>query len=345
MYRTCIFCSADLKANEALERFPVGRGVAFDAEKGRLWAICRKCARWNLAPIEERWEAVEDAERLFRDTRARVQQENIGLARLRDGTRLVRVGPALPGELAVWRYGRKLRERRARYTAAVGVAVALGVGVHAVTAASLITGSGAGVVGMALVVRAVGMWSQWRPRLQSRSLLPYTGLAVDADDLRKARFRFTFDAEVSLALEMREDDLAPNMGLWSDGILVLDAPYARSMLRRGMVELNVAGADARHVATATRLLTQYGSAEMFLRHAAADGLRLDDPALDPLTRNARMLAVEMAVHEELERAALQGELAELEAAWREAEEIAGIADALTDEELEPSEPPRIHLPG
>jgi hypothetical protein len=36
----------------------------------------------------------------------------------------------------------------------------------------------------------------------------------------------------------------------------------------------------------------------------------------------------MALHEEQERRALEGELAILETAWREAEEIAGIADNL-----------------
>ena len=46
--------------------------------------------------------------------------------------------------------------------------------------------------------------------------------------------------------------------------------------------------------------------------------------LDPVNR----LALEMALHEDVERAALQGELGELERAWREAEEIAGIADDL-----------------
>ena len=40
------------------------------------------------------------------------------------------------------------------------------------------------------------------------------------------------------------------------------------------------------------------------------------------------LAIEMAVHEDQERAALEGDLIELEAAWREAEEIARIADDL-----------------
>ena len=57
MYRSCIFCSAGLGANLALPRFPVGRTLAFDAAKGRLWVVCPKCARWNLTPLEERWEA------------------------------------------------------------------------------------------------------------------------------------------------------------------------------------------------------------------------------------------------------------------------------------------------
>ena len=38
------------------------------------------------------------------------------------------------------------------------------------------------------------------------------------------------------------------------------------------------------------------------------------------------LALEMAAHEDSERRALEGELHELETAWKDAEEIAGIAD-------------------
>ena len=40
------------------------------------------------------------------------------------------------------------------------------------------------------------------------------------------------------------------------------------------------------------------------------------------------LAIEMALHEEAERRALEGELAELERAWADAEEVAAIADNL-----------------
>ena len=40
------------------------------------------------------------------------------------------------------------------------------------------------------------------------------------------------------------------------------------------------------------------------------------------------MALEMALHEEQERRALEGELWMLERAWREAEEIAAISDNL-----------------
>ena len=45
-------------------------------------------------------------------------------------------------------------------------------------------------------------------------------------------------------------------------------------------------------------------------------------------RKPTKLALEMALHEEQERKALEGELRELEVAWREAEEIAEISDNL-----------------
>ncbi|HEY7569129.1 MAG TPA: hypothetical protein VH762_16225, partial [Gemmatimonadaceae bacterium] len=105
MYATCLFCNKPLGNNEALETFPVGRRLAFDAAKGRLWVVCRQCERWNLTPLDERWEAIEQAEKLYRDTRRRVATDNIGLANLRDGTTLVRIGQPQRPEFAAWRYG------------------------------------------------------------------------------------------------------------------------------------------------------------------------------------------------------------------------------------------------
>jgi hypothetical protein len=116
-----MFCHAGLGSNEAIEHFPVGRRLAFDAAKGRLWAVCRSCERWNLSPLEERWEAIEECERLFRDTKLRVSTENIGLARLKEGTTLVRVGDPQRPEMAAWRYGDRFHRRRQNITCSSAV--------------------------------------------------------------------------------------------------------------------------------------------------------------------------------------------------------------------------------
>src|SRR5215218_9176555 len=121
MYSTCIFCHSSLGKNEAIEHFPVGRKLAFDQAKGRLWVVCSKCERWNLSPIEERWEAIEEAERAYRDTKKRVTTDNVGLARLRDGTVLIRIGEPLRPEFAAWRYGDTFGRRR-RKNALIGAA-------------------------------------------------------------------------------------------------------------------------------------------------------------------------------------------------------------------------------
>jgi hypothetical protein len=54
---------------------------------------------------------------------------------------------------------------------------------------------------------------------------------------------------------------------------------------------------------------------------------VDATKLTKLDSEAR-LALEMVAHEDSERRALEGELALLEQAWRDAEEIAAIADRL-----------------
>ena len=132
MYTTCMFCKRPLGANEVVERFPVGRRLAFDAARGRLWVVCRGCERWNLTPLEERWEAVEACAKLFRETRMRMSSENIGLARHLEGLELVRIGKPLRPEFAAWRYGDQFGRRRrrsiVRWTAA-GVGLAGGVAV------------------------------------------------------------------------------------------------------------------------------------------------------------------------------------------------------------------------
>ena len=92
--------------------FPSAAASRSTRRRGRLWVVCRKCERWNLSPIDERWEAIEECERLFRDTRLRVSTDNIGLARVPDGLELVRIGSPLRPEMAAWRYGDQFGRRR-----------------------------------------------------------------------------------------------------------------------------------------------------------------------------------------------------------------------------------------
>jgi len=83
---------------------------------------------------------------------------------------------------------------------------------------------------------------------------------------------------------------------------------------------------------------QFGDARAFLRSASAMGT-LRHGRLFSLVNlwrglgamrlsSTESLALEMALHEESERRALEGELALLEAAWRDAEALALIADSI-----------------
>jgi hypothetical protein len=343
MYRNCIFCSAALGSNDSLERFPVGRSLAFDGEKGRLWAVCPKCARWNLAPIEERWEAIEDAERLFRDTRLRVQRENIGLAKLADGTRLIRVGEALAGELAAWRYGETLVQRR-RGAALSGGAVALVGGVGALAG---VAGAGISLVGGVLIYRTVH--HLWRQRREYRVVHRFSpgvdggeSFTVRRRDLEGARLTEVGDGLIGIRFPDPWEPRGPRRRMEPFAYiphippLVLTGAPARTLLARAMVHVNDQGARPAAVDAALRHLAAEGSPADFLR-AAARGER------SLVSEPTSSLALEMALHEETERRALEGELAMLEGMWREAEGIAAIADRLPD--LPAPEPPRLAARG
>ncbi|HEU4786256.1 MAG TPA: hypothetical protein VFS57_02575, partial [Gemmatimonadaceae bacterium] len=154
MYATCLFCHRDLGRNETFETFPIGRRLAFDTAKGRLWVVCSHCERWNLSPLEERWEAIEHAERLYRDTRRRVATDNIGLAKLRDGTTLVRIGEPLRPEFAAWRYGDQFGRRRRRQLLMAGAGLgALG----AIIAGGAVVGVGIGGFGWLISRAGIGI--------------------------------------------------------------------------------------------------------------------------------------------------------------------------------------------
>jgi hypothetical protein len=124
-------------------------------------------------------------------------------------------------------------------------------------------------------------------------------------------------------------------------VVVGDA-HARRVLRRGSVRLNQAGASSVQLQGAVDALERAGGTQEFVHTLAREGRTL---IVDPTSAStekrhrvlsrAEALALEIALGEDEERRALQGDLTVLEAAWREAEEIAALADRLA---LHPGDP-------
>jgi hypothetical protein len=322
MYSTCLFCNKELGSNEVIENFPIGRRLAYDEAKGRLWVVCRRCEKWNLTPLEERWEAIEECERLFRDTRLRMSSDNIGLAKLKEGLTLVRIGQPLRPEFAAWRYGDQFGRRRKRTMLWTGAGVLV---IGAVYAGGIAAGVGIGsfqVIPQAIINIPV------RVRIKTKD-----GRVLKVRQQNLERSRFLLNAESA-------------DGGW--GVYVKhskgeetfygeEAVQATSLL---LPKLNSMAGPKHVVQDAVQRIEDAGNPERFLAQLpekvrAADHKRYGDRTVKEkklglvgkLPKPTK-LALEMAVHEEQERRALEGELWLLEAAWRDAEQIAGISDDL-----------------
>lgn len=277
--------------------------------------ICERCRRWNLSPMHERWEVIEECERHYHDTPLRYSTDNIGLARLPEGLELVRVGSPVRAEFAAWRYGRRFIRRRVRSMVKVGAQVA------AYAAAA------------------------------------YAGFFI---------FFFIGDDKNKIVTRVRDDDgrrlfvtnkdlkligLQRSKGLDDWSLNVSYRPYQKAGLLgfRGKGKRDTVTLSGKSAINAAGLIlpkiNRYGGSTAQVKSAVqrieeaviperlfAKSMPLG-PAYDDIYRIKRMkpdvrLALEMAAHEETERRALEGELVVLEAAWREAEEIADISDKL-----------------
>jgi len=96
-----------------------------------------------------------------------------------------------------------------------------------------------------------------------------------------------------------------------------------------MPRINGGGASPGAVQGAVAVIEEAGTAERVIPRAL-ELVRKSGQTYSPIRAypTAIRLAIEMVLHEEAERRAMEGELVELEAAWREAERVAGIADNL-----------------
>lgn len=331
MYSTCMFCNHSLGENQIVEHFPIGRRLAFDSAKGRLWVVCKRCERWNLSPIEERWEAIEDCERLFHGTRTRASSENIGMARHLEGTELVRIGVPLRPEFAAWRYGDQFGRRKKK-------AIMMGVGATAVVGTIAIAGVATGVISGALLGQSGNFVNIIRNSRTLVKLRDEDGKVVKlkAPDLEKAKL-LAAGEEDEWVIEIKRGKLDRR---W-------EGTDALAIANQIVPGINRAGAGKGIVQDAVKEIEDAGHPMEFLRRVSLERSEEEDNVwtrpvgdgswkvikpkhygvLHRLPKPTK-LALEMALHEEQERKALEGELKTLEAVWRQAEEIAAISDSL-----------------
>lgn len=323
MYQKCLVCGQGFRPNEALEHLDRGRRVAYDPARGRLWQICRSCSRWSLIPIESRWEALEELEKLVTD-RGRLLSSTDNIALLRAGPlEIVRVGQARLVEEAWWRYGRELRARRERYRK---LSTAGTVGAAAAIAGSWATGGMSFLAAWLIWDNAPGLVTGGARWLRFGNIAwRGTGQCGRCGrPIRSLRYR----DRSRLVVTAGED--APGVVLSCDRCagssggtgLVLSGQEANRTLRRVLAYHHFAGASEKRVRGAARLIEVTGGPRALPARILGDRRALGDVG------NLGRVALEIAVHEERERRLLTMRVAELEAHWRREEELAEITDGL-----------------
>ena len=285
----------------------MGRRLAFDEWKGRLWVVCPRCSRWNLTPFDDRLERIEALARAASLGRIAASTDQVALIRW-ERYDFVRVGKPPRVELATWRYGERLRNRqRERMKVVVPLTVAaIGLGI----AANVAAGGGFGVV--VWNIHRVADWLYLRMVGGRKVSLVESPICARCGSLMQLRARHIQHARV-----------VPN--LHADMAVILSCPRCRGegaeltgtdaiqVLRQGLTYLNLQRGGRRKAEDAAREVDGAGGPDQLVRDIARRELTLRS------LRPERGLALEMAVDE-------RAEVQDLERQWREAEEIADIAD-------------------
>ena len=307
MFRSCAFCTAAFDGDGGPSGLGVGRRLAFDEWRGRLWVVCPRCSRWNLTPFDDRLERIEAVARAASQGRIAASTDQVALIRWEQFS-FVRVGKPPRVELATWRYGERLRNRqRERLKVVVPLTVAaIGLGI----AANVAAGGGFGVVVWNIHRIADGIYLRI---VGGRKVgLVEAPICAHCGTLMELRARHVQHARV---VPDRHADMA----------VVLSCPRCRQegaqltgtdaiqVLRQGLTYLNLSRGGRRKAEDAAREVDMVGGPDQLVRDIAQRELTLRS------LRPERGLALEMAVDE-------RAEVLELERQWREAEEIADIAD-------------------
>jgi hypothetical protein len=305
--------------------------------RGRLWVICTTCARWNLSPLDERWEVIESCERLYRDTKKRMNTGQVGLAKLPDQTTLVRIGDPVFPEYASWRYGRLFtrRDQMSAYSAPAGAAAVLTTLLLMGGPLAALSGAGATALGTYHLGRLSIRYLTGLRHLGPVTLGDGSIQLLNVARARQARIVTTHDGRWTLAIpgyggSILRPTVAVDVGDEEheriENFDLITPESAETSARRIMPAVNAAGGDDDTVGGAAKLYEQWEG-----RIGETVGKLVDFMGRPlPLAEEPHLsLAFEMSVYEDQERRWLLSELFLLKAVWHEAEKLAAISDALT----------------
>jgi len=328
VYKSCFACGAAFPEGTLVEHVPLGRRLAFDPGRGRLWVVCEACGGWTLAPIEERWEGLDELERAVtprRGMRATLvaKTENVALFRIQ-GMSVVRVGATDLVEESQWRYGMP--------TAGTGG----GVGASPFAPRPLRLGER--LLAAGYVVRE-GFSGKASPlgRVSARRWIRYGDVAwrghrscaACGHSLRELTF---FRARLLILRESGDEAFTPDLVLACprcrderEGGLHLEGVEAEFVLRRVLAHRQDGGIPPGHLRAAANLIELGGGPTALSDILARYGRHLGDL---PITS---AVALRVLATDAYEHRLLALEAAALERRWRREEELAAIVDGvLTD---------------
>jgi len=329
LFTRCLSCDIPFSATTSLEGYRLGNEIAFDPHRGRLWAVCRVCRRWTLAPLDERWEALETLERVTAggegdSGRARLlsRTKNVALFQV-DLLRILRVGSTDREEEAWWRYGHRLQERRSGPGAR-------SLGESLMMTAAVVAG-GLKAAARGLPAMSPGEIDRWL-RFGDVAWRGHRTCASCGHVVMSLPF---FDRKVLVLTPSDDPDQVPLLSRrcprcksLDGGGLHLDARQSERTLRRVLAYEHHAGVPPERVRSALLLIEQAGKPSALASTLARYGRSLGD------LPSTAAIAMDIAANEAAERSLLSLEASVLEQYWHQEEELAAIVDG----ELTPSGP-------
>jgi hypothetical protein len=343
MYSSCLRCDRALGTNTEVVHLSVGRRIAFDTERGRIWVICSACGQWNLTPIEERWEALAECEALARSAEATSAGAEAALAQTASGLELLRVGGMSYGDIANWRYGLRAaeRQRRQRLMLMPLAGLSIGLGLAAWTAshapiAGVWTTLTVAVMSFILWLNGPRPWRRFTDGVGRRRFL-WPWQVSDVRIIKSALPGGPTELVVPRFWgEMRLRDLGAARALASLLPQLSGAECSGVVIENAVKRVTAAEQASRKPrrnpgrAARRRARPRNAPPPVAPRVRRPWELLLGDARVLYLTAASpeRRVALEMAVTEEVEQRELQARTEQLTEEWVEEEEIGAISDDL-----------------